>query len=173
MGRRGNPGVRLGAHPRRCGEHQVEKPVAPTAKGSSPQVRGTLTGGVEPTGTDGLIPAGAGNIGSGSKTTRSPKAHPRRCGEHDPVAGLGTSGMGSSPQVRGTSPRRPQHRRPQGLIPEVRGTFQSRGPQGGPRRLIPAGAGNIVLAGAYVLECPGSSPQVRGTSRRRCGGASR
>ena len=89
--------------------------------------------------------------------------HPRRCGEHEVEGNKIPEKYGSSPQVRGTSPRS-----------EV--TYDT-------QRFIPAGAGNILpvmvkltnpsvhprRCGEHfdsripVMAMAGSSPQVRGT----------
>ena len=52
----------LRAHPRGCGEHELNGFTSVPAKGSSPRVRGTSNFYVEVTGQTGLIPAGAGNM---------------------------------------------------------------------------------------------------------------
>ena len=131
--------------------------------GSSPQVRGTRPGGKwQPAGV-GFIPAGAGNTACISDLGRQKTVHPRRCGEHHALGrAIGIAG-GSSPQVRGT------HLSPAHLWQRD--------------RFIPAGAGNTVVVThddlqapvhprrcgehlvdeKYLLLCPGSSPQVRGT----------
>ena len=94
------------AHPRRCGEHSVPVRSDAGIEGSSPQVRGTLQDQRTMTVRVGLIPAGAGNIASIRGTPATSSAHPRRCGEHGPAHRRGDPPRGSSPQVRGTSPRR-------------------------------------------------------------------
>ena len=151
------------AHPRRCGEHERRDCCDMLERGSSPQVRGTSPALCGRYCTHGLIPAGAGNITSGSCSTPSSSAHPRRCGEHSEAAIIAVISSGSSPQVRGTSSRR---RSWAGLV-----------------GLIPAGAGNIRTTcrrwpstWAHPRRCGehpqrdrpsdalrGSSPQVRGT----------
>ena len=70
------------AHPRRCGEHGIWGTSKFIEMGSSPQVRGTLRQGSAVQGVGGLIPAGAGNMGTPWPLRRGPRAHPRRCGEH-------------------------------------------------------------------------------------------
>ena len=52
----------LRAHPRGCGEHCQRVAVAKEGPGSSPRVRGTSHSALAELNSDGLIPAGAGNI---------------------------------------------------------------------------------------------------------------
>ena len=112
--------------------------------GSSPQVRGTSSSR--------LMLRSTGDIVG---------AHPRRCGEHQPVSGGGRWVGGSSPQVRGTSSYFTSSVwvGASGSSPQVRGTC-------GGRRfgLIPAGAGMHRIRQSHNPLPPGSSPQVRGTS---------
>ena len=69
-------------HPRVCGEHLLS-PVAPLAyAGSSPRMRGTLDGVDRLAGSEGIIPAYAGNTWT-IRPARPPRRdHPRVCGEH-------------------------------------------------------------------------------------------
>ena len=130
-----------GAHPRRCGEHVGVRSRIRQFRGSSPQVRGTLLTTHSTRARTGLIPAGAGNIVGVPPETTHPRAHPRRCGEHSPSYGSGSSSSGSSPQVRGTY---------SGLTAQLK-----------PTGLIPAGAGNISVPALAVI--------VRRAHPRRCG----
>ena len=92
-----------GDHPRRCGAlhglHALEK----QAQGSSPQVRGTSRERRENPGIRGIIPAGAGHLGAGTRKAYFPRDHPRRCGALKKRLGGLFRLDGSSPQVRGTS----------------------------------------------------------------------
>ena len=137
--------------------------IPPFEWGSSPQVRGTRGRCGYGENFRGLIPAGAGNTRYPRPSKSIIQAHPRRCGEHHFLYSPTVSGMGSSPQVRGTLKTPP---------PEIRAWG-----------LIPAGAGNTEdlllmsrMAGAHPRRCGehvtkpevgegnrGSSPQVRGT----------
>ena len=154
-------GVRLPAHPRKCGENggSIAVPLTPTAHprkcgenrrsegkpmprgGSSPQVRGTYFKYIVGDHGIGLIPAGAGNIYQVWAEKMEHMAHPRRCGEHHRIRRHMLKHRGSSPQVRGTL---------------VFGVFYVDG--GG---LIPAGAGNIGGLESITLET--------GAHPRRCG----
>ena len=70
------------AHPRGCGEHCTISYRRSAIRGSSPRVRGTFGEKVHVVSKDGLIPAGAGNMGPGSPLLVIYRAHPRGCGEH-------------------------------------------------------------------------------------------
>ena len=80
--------------------------------------------------TEGLIPAGAGNMSISSFSRMWNRAHPRGCGEHAVVETRAGYEGGSSPRVRGTL-----------SVPFT--AF----PSGG---LIPAGAGNISTKGTSI-----------------------
>ncbi len=113
--------------------------------GSSPQVRGTLTIRQTTRKQRGLIPAGAGNIGSPTPVTLSIWAHPRRCGEHRCFFRVLETEQGSSPQVRGTfAPLFHVRDEGGGSSPQVRGTFKTSKLLVAGGGLIPAGAGNIL-----------------------------
>ena len=114
-------------HPRRCGEHRQVSPKEGRPRGSSPQVRGTLSAGEAVCEIDRFIPAGAGNTEAANKKANGSSVHPRRCGEHNHHRCLPPDSRGSSPQVRGTR------------------TFGNFGNHG--RRFIPAGAGNTSWSG--------------------------
>ena len=152
------------AHPRRCGEHASSAASIANISGSSPQVRGTCLVAVVGRDRHGLIPAGAGNIGSTSSTAPAWGAHPRRCGEHPgrgarSVAspGLIPAGAGNIPIFAATKmhteahPRRcGEHTRStswtpnaSGSSPQVRGTSATHTIASACQGLIPAGAGNI------------------------------
>ena len=70
-------------HPRACGEHRTSCLVPDTNQGSSPRMRGTpdlfraLAVG------EGIIPAHAGNTRLRLHRLKTPRDHPRACGEHD------------------------------------------------------------------------------------------
>ena len=89
------------AHPRRRGEHAVGQVVVDTWTGSSPQARGAHRPRRQGPGPHGLIPAGAGSTDPAAPTTGTPRAHPRRRGEHVTDRRLCCSPSGSSPQARG------------------------------------------------------------------------
>ncbi len=90
------------AHPRRRGEHIPAQIADLTARGSSPQARGTQRVLAVEIVKPRLIPAGAGNTAGTSMRALRLQAHPRRRGEHSPVLKLVLMSTGSSPQARGT-----------------------------------------------------------------------
>ena len=69
-------------HPRACGEHSRFHFTCLRIRGSSPRLRGTLNRRDKAAMDYGIIPALAGNTASCSTRARSPRDHPRACGEH-------------------------------------------------------------------------------------------
>ena len=152
-------------HPRRRGEHIDVLYPEFGRRGSSPQARGTQLFGAERLLHRRFIPAGAGNTPHRSEVAPRIAVHPRRRGEHAPVAVSMTSYNGSSPQARGT----------QSLTTRIACV----------KRFIPAGAGNTFYVLHFFCHCSvhprrrgehtrwprsaapigGSSPQARGTRR--------
>ena len=167
--RAGNAGVvddQPGAHadhPRACGERSGASFRTRGRSGSSPRVRGTLSGWTDSPAATRIIPARAGNAAGVGNSDFSRSDHPRACGERDFLRPGVRPRSGSSPRVRGT---------PVGPDPNVRVT-----------RIIPARAGNAKLpsmdvypppdhpracgerrrARTPILAWSGSSPRVRGT----------
>ena len=105
------------AHPRRCGADYKVTLSSGEQVGSSPQVRGRLLPVQFQFCLCGLIPAGAGQTGSITRTTGPYRAHPRRCGADLFPTAVNSSAWGSSPQVRGRRQRAANCARAQGLIP--------------------------------------------------------
>ena len=150
-------------HPRPCGEHITGGGGTVTHAGSSPPVRGTLTGAGIAGDQHRFIPARAGNIFDTRGRCPWRAVHPRPCGEHPVLVDRDKFHCGSSPPVRGT------------LDTMQRAV--------GVRRFIPARAGNILIITRYGRATPvhprpcgehimataqekangGSSPPVRGT----------
>ena len=95
--------IGLKNYPRRCGENSESVAAASSGFGSSPRVRGTLKTALRELAGVGLIPAGAGNMRSGTPVPTARRAHPRGCGEHREQAATVVDSQGSSPRVRGTS----------------------------------------------------------------------
>ncbi len=131
--------------------------------GSSPQARGTLQSCSTLTAQMRLIPAGAGNTTTRPRTRRSPRAHPRRRGEHKNRPKRNQLIAGSSPQARGTRGVRFLGFRRRRLIPAGAGNtgagFVSRSwTWAHPRR-----RGEHVPCSSPNIASQGSSPQARGT----------
>ena len=154
-------------HPRMCGEHMLPSECLPYSRGSSPHVRGTLEVRDAVDELPGIIPACAGNTGSGSTATGSDGDHPRMCGEHFGRSFDGIDRRGSSPHVRGTPDLHGCSSSDGGIIPACAGNtmhVKNTGGQSGdhprmcgehrsctpstaaPRWIIPACAGNTDLA---------------------------
>ena len=97
-----------GAHPRACGENpRIPCPVR-AQDGSSPRVRGKRIGGPHAQALARLIPARAGKTCPSALRIVGPRAHPRACGENEPVRALVLDCDGSSPRVRG-KPEQARH----------------------------------------------------------------
>ena len=105
------------AHPRACGENMPARPRAWCLRGSSPRMRGKLTGATDDGVSAGLIPAHAGKTAYSRSGSMMMTAHPRACGENLLASGKRRTFRGSSPRMRGKRLwYRRKHRR-NGLIP--------------------------------------------------------
>ena len=105
------------AHPRACGENGVTHVFSAQSVGSSPRVRGKrglLGAGLSATR---LIPARAGKTTTRRRRSRGRTAHPRACGENEPVRALVLDCDGSSPRVRGKPGVKADNSLILGLIP--------------------------------------------------------
>ena len=69
-------------HPRVCGEHSGSFATSSMTVGSSPRMRGALPLLIAHVTELGIIPAYAGSTRRAISNTRSPRDHPRVCGEH-------------------------------------------------------------------------------------------
>ncbi|SEW36961.1 hypothetical protein SAMN05421595_2479 [Austwickia chelonae] len=154
------------AHPRRCGAHAILCLANKNIGGSSPQVRGAWCRGCCDEDVVGLIPAGAGRMARRTRRARRHRAHPRRCGAHAYGFGYDDLRVGSSPQVRGASPRYRGRRWPVGLIPAGAGRIEAYGGGASGDRAHPRRCGAHPRGTAVAGGRSGSSPQVRGASRR-------
>ena len=70
------------AHPRACGENRNASTQPAMIFGSSPRVRGKPGGAPAGGSAPGLIPARAGKTCASPRSSRTPTAHPRACGEN-------------------------------------------------------------------------------------------
>ena len=156
-------------HPRVCGEQHGQGKRFRRAAGSSPRVRGTVSGASSRLGIWRFIPACAGNRARRSSSRKLASVHPRVCGEQfGAVLGLGWR-IGSSPRVRGTDRR--QNRVTYGVrfIPACAGNSEKGvcGECGAP--VHPRVCGEQSPSGAARSRSNGSSPRVRGTVHALCG----
>ena len=88
-------------HPRMCGEHVSVSTLESYCVGSSPHVRGARNPLLPRQLLLGIIPACAGSTMRQTSSGRSPRDHPRMCGEHYKAVSRETFDPGSSPHVRG------------------------------------------------------------------------
>ena len=88
-------------HPRACGENANQADAEFCRVGTSPRMRGKLTGSNAETMELGNIPAHAGKTYLRGHAHRNPQEHPRACGENrGEIAGIAGE-LGTSPRMRG------------------------------------------------------------------------
>ena len=109
-----------------------------------------------------LIPACAGKTWSRTASGRTPRAHPRVCGENDECQSKGLVGVGSSPRVRGKLRARRHPQRRAGLIPARAGKTSAAGTACRPSGAHPRACGENDVFTAHRSWTSGSSPRVRG-----------
>ncbi len=95
------PGRRPEDHPRGCGEHSLYMAPIPRREGSSPRMRGALSGSSWISGPCRIIPADAGSTPYSLLFHNADGDHPRGCGEHAPCCQYPQRHRGSSPRMRG------------------------------------------------------------------------
>ena len=110
-----------GDHPRVCGEHLLNDGTLFLLSGSSPRMRGTLTGCPHLAQMCGIIPAYAGNTLHISGSKGAIMDHPRVCGEHLGRLAILPTRAGSSPRMRGTRGLGHLQRFQAGIIPAYAG----------------------------------------------------
>ena len=150
-------------HPRVCGEHRIAQAVIGTILGSSPRVRGTPWYFLTNVAFRRIIPACAGNTPVFSFSRRTPRDHPRVCGEHIHQWSCALCLTGSSPRVRGTRALSCARVPRPGIIPACAGNTRPCGPRCCSSRDHPRVCGEHEPVGMSYIECLGSSPRVRGT----------
>ena len=154
------------AHPRSCGADPQHAHWAWTSRGSSPLVRGGLSGQAAGLGHLRLIPARAGRTGCGRPCWADPTAHPRSCGADIPDKGFPQWRHGSSPLVRGGHRRESAADTTTGLIP-ARAGRTSHAKLGASRHPAhPRSCGADSHARSSWRARSGSSPLVRGGPTR-------
>ena len=132
------------------------------ALGSSPRVRGKRVPrpGLKP--QPRLIPACAGKTSIVEIEPKSPRAHPRVCGENITVDKDNVNMAGSSPRVRGKRCAPRQEARSHGLIPACAGKTQRLGLSFAGKEAHPRVCGENLEQSTGAVEAIGSSPRVRG-----------
>ena len=149
-------------HPRMCGEHLPESAICGHSRGSSPHVRGAQNLLPIMQDLDGIIPACAGSTCARLSARLEHGDHPRMCGEHRSIVGIGVACQGSSPHVRGARRPRQPGIRPNGIIPACAGSTQVR------LRRRPWTEDHPRMCGEHrsgfnaLFFLTGSSPHVRG-----------
>ena len=126
-------------------------------------MRGTLCAAMISSCITGIIPACAGNTQITLLPGRSPRDHPRVCGEHWAVFRAIMRLAGSSPRVRGTLAFVPLAVFHRGIIPACAGNTRwcpGRSADDGDH---PRVCGEHCMAVASLVDVSGSSPRVRGT----------
>ena len=149
-------------HPRSRGEYYLGPQEDNQYLGSSPLSRGIPRGsGWGPRGS-GIIPALAGNTGSGWTCTVTRSDHPRSRGEYGCEILHGCQETGSSPLSRGIPPHVTIMRKPERIIPALAGNTMILS------REVPSSTDHPRSRGEYSWtspgrpSAPGSSPLSRG-----------
>ena len=138
----------------------------PLTWGSSPRVRGKLSDKSFKARISGLIPACAGKTLPGPARIPQQAAHPRVCGENEPIELRALRMPGSSPRVRGKLSDPPGWLDISGLIPACAGkTFGDVGFNAS-RRAHPRVCGENEASRYTSGLFAGSSPRVRGKPRK-------
>ena len=105
------------AHPRACGENDLQDGGACHAWGSSPRMRGKRAWLSSRSWGCGLIPAHAGKTSFRGRNSNGTRAHPRACGENAGLTDKSGRPLGSSPRMRGKPPARNTRNCSSRLIP--------------------------------------------------------
>ena len=159
--------VRVGAHPRVCGENGEASAKSRKSIGSSPRVRGKpLHLHVSHT-VGRLIPACAGKTTSARSSLTSSKAHPRVCGENRHRAETLLQRLGSSPRVRGKPCPCSSNLACSWLIPACAGKTDADHVLPSRQRAHPRVCGENGYSSAHVFGELGSSPRVRGKRTKK------
>ncbi len=113
-------------HPRVCGELDLARYLDSAVSGSSPRVRGTLTGpNLEMLHQGGSSPRVRGTRKSPETWRKANPVHPRVCGELNLIVCQASLTTGSSPRVRGTRRRQVVPERHHRFIPACAGNSTS------------------------------------------------
>ena len=153
-------------HPRVCGEAAALDAQRVGEPGPSPRVRGSLIQLRHRVQRRGSIPACAGKPGTPKAWGRSPRVHPRVCGEATTKTLAASKVVGPSPRVRG-SPEVARHRMLEhGSIPACAGKpASSSAPRRG-SRVHPRVCGEAYSSLGGLSSAQGPSPRVRGSRTR-------
>ncbi len=156
---------RLADHPRACGANLNHWGIYGVSPGSSPRMRGKLSGARRRVRRRRIIPAHAGQTRTGGGGRLGKPDHPRACGANNGyVSGYGPLD-GSSPRMRG---KRPEHRGPNGrgrIIPAHAGQTPPSAPSCRRRPDHPRACGANSIRHPFAVTALGSSPRMRGKQR--------
>ena len=150
------------AHPRACGENQLDGQREAQAGGSSPRVRGKRQERRRRRPHPGLIPARAGKTFAGRGRRPWRRAHPRACGENLAQLRSPDRVKGSSPRVRGKPLGDHFGLGAPGLIPACAGKTGSCSASWPRRWAHPRVCGENAPSLDALTVNAGSSPRVRG-----------
>ena len=150
------------AHPRVCGENQVNVASTVVGVGSSPRMRGKLHVLPAPCKCQRLIPAYAGKTPLTARNPPTMRAHPRVCGENADGAITALSIGGSSPRMRGKPLETTSVEFHEGLIPAYAGKTFDRPRNARLNWAHPRVCGENIKGFANTASTSGSSPRMRG-----------
>ena len=150
------------AHPRVCGENQVQSIHQGKHSGSSPRMRGKLDHNAKDMPHRGLIPAYAGKTTAGVLALSASAAHPRVCGEHPVSSNRAAVTRGSSPRMRGKRAGPGRSGGPCGLIPAYAGKTLVKVPSTREWVAHPRVCGENTCGRGIGFGAFGSSPRMRG-----------
>mgnify|MGYP001470775927 CR=1 FL=1 len=135
--------------------------------GSSPRLRGTLSGQRPPTALRRFIPAPAGNAQQKQPSEEEISVHPRACGERRTTHSKSLAANGSSPRLRGTRSRAAACTSGMRFIPAPAGNAAST-PMGTSSPAVhPRACGERNKFTDQFHATSGSSPRLRGTLGER------
>ena len=156
--------TRPAVHPRVCGERTNSPTTHTTSNGSSPRVRGTDPGAVQPRRLQRFIPACAGNGEHPRAVVVVAPVHPRVCGERESEDDPYQLSTGSSPRVRGTDRGTGLPCTPRRFIPACAGNGTPRCSSAASPSVHPRVCGERARRTISKNRSGGSSPRVRGTA---------
>mgnify|MGYP000982101885 CR=1 FL=1 len=134
-------------------------------RGSSPRMRGAPTYEHRADGTRGIIPAHAGSTNPRCTAAPWTRDHPRACGEHSATRRANSTGLGSSPRMRGARSTPPPNKNGGRIIPAHAGSTCQHPCAYGQSGDHPRACGeHTILVRSSGFEA-GSSPRMRGARR--------
>ena len=154
--------IKVGAHPRACGENIAQVAFATSHAGSSPRMRGKPCRARHDHCQSGLIPAHAGKTRAHTRNRLPVRAHPRACGENMEADQVESVAEGSSPRMRGKRKLTMSTQARNGLIPAHAGKTIESDSESIRVAAHPRACGENVLTVSTGRKETGSSPRMRG-----------